>query len=167
MGLKEFVETLDEIKQYKLALELTEKTLQIWNDYARSNKLEYEDTVVGMHHTVERDILSRTLQTIKKELGNPKSQTAQLLQLTEEFRDPIVAMQDLDWELPYPVEMTFYSIRNLLDKLNGQNTTVFGDSQIYLVINQAIDALEKSGILTEKQILELLNNYNNDPHHQV
>ena len=156
MTLKEFIESLEEQKQYKLALILTERALCIWNNYTELNKPEYRDSVVGMYHAVRKDILFRTLETIKKELANPKTQREHIDRLREEFSDPIVAMQDLDWELPYPVERIFYAIRNFLDKLNGQDTTVFGEPQIYTVINQAIDALETAEILTEAEIKALL-----------
>ncbi|MFW5871847.1 MAG: hypothetical protein ACOCUT_01950, partial [bacterium] len=128
MTLKEFIETLDKQTQYDLALTLTERTLIIWDNYAKENKLEYVDTVVGMHHIVDKDILSRTLKTIRHELTNPGTQQKQINKLRDEYDDPIIAMQDLDWELPYPVEKTFYATRNLLDKINGQETTVFDES---------------------------------------
>lgn len=162
MTLKEFISTLDESSQYDLALTLTDKTLSIWDDYAKTNKLEYVDTVVGMHHKVEKDILSRTLSTIKLELLNPKSQRKKINQLREEFSDPIVAMQDLDWELPPLVELTFYATRNLLDKINGEEVTVFDEPQIYVVINQAIDALSQSEIMSDIEIKELLKRYKDE-----
>ena len=159
MTLKEYINTLNEQKQFNLALELTERTLPIWNEYAKSNKLEYIDTVVGMHHKVDQELLIRTIQTVRNELETPKSQGRQISQLQKEFSDPIVAMQDLDWELPYSVEKTFYAIRNLLEKLCGQETTVFDEPQIYVVINQAIDALSESRLMSDDEIKEILNKY--------
>lgn len=167
MTLKEFISSLEESAQYELALVLTNKTLSIWDNYSKTNKLEYVDTVVGMHHKVEKDILSRTLSTIKLELLNPKSQRNKISKLSEEFSDPIVAMQDLDWELPSPVELTFYSTRNLLDKVNGKEVTVFDEPQIYVVINQAIDALSQEKIMSDKEIKELLKNYKNGTQHGI
>lgn len=162
MTLKEFISTLKESFQYDLALTLTNKTLTIWDDYAKDNKLEYVDTVVGMHHKVKKDILSRTLLTVKEELLNPKTQQKKIAQLREEYSDPIVAMQDLDWELPPPVELTFYATRNLLDKINGEKTTIFDEPQIYVVINQAIDALSQSKIMSDTEIKELLKRYKDE-----
>ncbi len=70
-------------------------------------------------------------------------------------------MQDLDWELPSPVELTFYATRNLLDKVNGEEVTVFDEPQIYVVINQAIDALSQEKIMSDVEIKELLKKYKN------
>jgi hypothetical protein len=159
MTLKELISILDESSQYDLALTLTNKTLTIWDSYSNSNKLEYVDTVVGMHHKVENDILSRTLSTIKQEILNPKTQLKKIEQLREEFSDPIVAMQDLDWELPAPVKLAFYATRNLLDKINGEEITVFDEPLIYVVINQAIDALSQAKVMSDSEINELLKKY--------
>jgi hypothetical protein len=161
MTLEELIGSIDRQTQFELALDLTERTLPIWNAYAESNKLEYTDTVVGMHHVVRKDILFRTLETIRGELANSKTQKHQIEQLTEEFRDPIVAMQDFDWGLPYSAEKTFYALKNFLDALNGREITIFGDSQIYLVINQAIDALMNANVLTEIEIRDVLDRYRN------
>jgi len=76
-------------------------------------------------------------------------------------------MQDLDWELPYPVEQTFYATPNLLDKINGEDITVFHESQIYIVINEAIDALQEAEIMTQVEIKELLEKYKNGTQHRL
>jgi len=73
MTLKEFISTLEESSQYDLALTLTNNTLSIWDSYAKRNKLEYVNTVVVIHHLVKKDILKRTLETVRQELINPKT----------------------------------------------------------------------------------------------
>lgn len=157
--LKEFIISLDNPKQYNLALDLTKRALSIWDNYTDTNKLEYTDTVVGMNRKVAKDILTRILSTVEQELLNPNSQQKEIDHLREELSDPIIAIQDLDWELPNPVSLTFYSIRNLLDKINGQEMTLFGEPQIYVVINQAIDALLQTEIMSDVDINELLKKY--------
>lgn len=84
--------------------------------------------------------------------------------MSRQFRDPIVALQDLDWELPNEVERTFYAVHNLLDSLLGKEKTVVNEATIYVTINQAIEALESSNLLTEKEIREIL--YENKTTHQ-
>ena len=70
-------------------------------------------------------------------------------------------MQDLNWKLPYSVEKTFYAIRNLLNRLSGQEVTLFDEPLIYVVINQSIDALEEANILTETELEKILAEYRN------
>jgi hypothetical protein len=76
--------------------------------------------------------------------------------LSRQFSDPILALQDLDWELPYEVERTFYAVHNLLDSVLGKEKTVFNGTTIYVTINQAIDAIESSKLLSETEIKEML-----------
>lgn len=159
MTLLEFIESLNDRKQYNLALELCNKTLVIWNEYASCHPLEYTETVIGTHHTIKSDILSRAIAVVEAELRCPKSQSVQLEQIRQEFSGPSVALQDHDWELPKPVEMSFYAIRNLLDRKDGQETTVFNEPQIFVVINQAIEALMLVGAITEKEIGEIFDKY--------
>jgi hypothetical protein len=73
-----------------------------------------------------------------------------------QFDDPIIALQDTDWELPNEVQKTFYAVYNLIDTLMGKKKTVFEESSIYVSINQAIDALETSKTLTFDEINKIL-----------
>tara|TARA_R110001592_G_scaffold237306_9_gene496311 strand:+ start:10256 stop:10744 length:489 start_codon:yes stop_codon:yes gene_type:complete len=159
MTLLEFIESLNERKQYDLALEFCDRTLAIWNEYANSHALEYTDTVVGTKHTVKSDILTRALMVVKNELDVPKSQTHEIVLIRQELSDPIVALQDLDWELPKPVEMSFYAIRNLIDRIDGQETTVFNEPQLFVVVNQAIEALMLINAINETEISEIFEKY--------
>jgi hypothetical protein len=159
MTLLEFIESLNERKQYELALEFCDKTIVTWNAYANTHSLEYTDTVVGTKQTVKSDILSRALSIVKNELDAPSSQTQQIEHIRQELSAPIVALQDLDWELPKPVEMCFYAIRNLLDRIDGQETTVFNEPQIFVVINQAIEALMLVSAITEAEIGAIFEKY--------
>ena len=93
---------------------------------------------------------------VKNELDVPKSQTHEIVLIRQELSDPIVALQDLDWELPKPVEMSFYAIRNRID---GQETTVFNEPQLFVVVNQAIEALMLINAINETEISEIFEKY--------
>jgi len=154
MTLKDFVDSLDEKTQYLLAIELAENVLSVWHEYANNNELEYTDRVVGLKHYIKKDILSRALETLKKEVYNPKSQNTYIYKLMEEFLEPITAIQDDDWVLPYTVGKTFHAFWNLLCTFNENKdkTSNFGESLIYVSINQLIDALYTDKILSEEEI---------------
>lgn len=152
MNLKEIVTSLDEQTQYKIALIFTQKALVIWDDYTKDKNIAYVDSVVGINHTVDSSILKRTLQVINRELKTPKSQGKNIKKLQGEYSDPIVALQDFDWELPKEVRLTFYSIKNLLAKISAQNTSSFNESLLYVVINQAIDAIYTAKIMTIDEV---------------
>lgn len=152
MNLKEIVTNLDEQTQYKMALIFTQKALVIWDNYANGKNMEYVDSVVGVNHTVDSSILDSTLQVIKSELKTPNSQAENIRKLLGEYTEPITALQDSDWELPNEVRLTFYSIKNLLTKISGQNTSSFNESLLYVVINQAIDAIYTAKIMTTDEV---------------
>jgi hypothetical protein len=152
MTLKKNTTALTEQNQLRLTLDLLEKALPIWEDYAVSNKTEYRDSVTGMHHVVRKDLLNRALEAVKEEFVNPESRRREIDQLKEEFSDPIVAMQDFDWELPYPVERVFYALWNLFDTVIGQNRRLFDNSQVHIAVNQVVDALVAAKVLSESEI---------------
>ena len=82
-----------------------------------------------------------------------------LFDLNNQFLDPIIAIEDDDWKLPDDVLKIFYAVYNLIEAFSGRDKTVFGDSSIYISINQAIDSLETSKTLTEEEIKEILDKY--------
>lgn len=76
----------------------------------------------------------------------------ELVGIQAEFDDPVTALQDSDFDLPPAVKLTFYSAHNLMDELLKGGKTAFGNSHVYVAINQAVDALEHSGLMSDKSI---------------
>ena len=161
MTLEEHIENLQKDMQFDIAIRLTKLSLPIWDKYADKNELTYRDTVVGLHHSVDRALLKNTIDAVEKYISTNMInkviiKNTDLLSLSRQFSDPIVALQDIDWELPNEVEKTFYAVHNLLDAALGKEMTVFNESTIYVTINQAIDALNNSKTLTEEEIRKVL-----------
>ena len=161
MTLEEHIENLQKDMQFDIAIRLTKLSLPIWDKYADKNELTYRDTVVGLHHSVDRALLKNTIDAVEKYISTNMInkviiKNTDLLSLSRQFSDPIVALQDIDWELPNEVEKTFYAVHNLLDAALGKEMTAFNESTIYVTINQAIDALNNSKTLTEEEIRKVL-----------
>jgi hypothetical protein len=161
MTLEEHIENLPKDKQFDIAIRLTKLSLPIWDKYAGKNELTYRDTVVGLHHFLDRVILKNTIDAVEKYISTNMIskviiKNTDLLSLSRQFSDPIVALQDIDWELPNEVEKTFYAVHNLLDAALGKEMTAFNESTIYVTINQAIDALDSSKTMTEEEIRKVL-----------
>ena len=161
MTLKEHIDNLPTDKQFDIAIRLTRLTLPIWDNYVYNNELTYRDTVVGLQHSVERTLLKNTIDIVEKYILTNRINKAiiknfDLLTFSRQFSDPIIALQDTDWEPPYEVERTFYAVHNLLDAALDKEKTVFNETTIYVTINQAIDALSSSKLLTETEIREIL-----------
>ena len=155
LTLQEYIDSLPSDKQFDIAVRLTKLALPIWENYANENELTYRDTVVGLTHLVDKNLLVKTVNTVEQHLHLKKSSQA-LSDLRKKLDDPIVALQDTDWELPDEVQKTFYSIFNLLETCLGKMQTTFGESTIYVSINQAVDALETSKQLTFDEIKKIL-----------
>lgn len=161
MTLEEHIDNLPINKQFDIAIRLTKLALPIWDKYAEKNELTYRDTVVGLHHSVDRTLLKNTIDAVEKYISTNIFnkiiiKNTDLLSLSRQFSDPIVAIQDIDWELPKEVERTFYAVHNLLDAALGKKMTVFNEATIYVTINQAIDALDNSKTMTEEEIRKVL-----------
>ena len=161
MTLEEHIENLQKDMQFDIAIRLTKLSLPIWDKYADKNELTYRDTVVGLHHSVDRALPKDTIDAVEKYISTNMInkviiKNTDLLSLSRQFSDPIVALQDIDWELPNEVEKTFYAVHNLLDAALGKEMTAFNESTIYVTINQAIDALNNSKTLTEEEIRKVL-----------
>lgn len=161
MTLEEHIDNLPKDKQFDIAIRLTRLALPIWDKYADKNELTYRDTVVGLNHSVDRRLLKDTIDAVEKFVSTNMInkiivKNIDLLPFDRLFSDPIVALQDTDWELPYEVERTFYAVHNLLDTALGKEKTVFNETTIYVTINQAIDALDNSKTITQDEIRNIL-----------
>lgn len=166
MNLHEYIQSLPENIQLELAVKLAKMSLPIWDEFASRNLLSYKDSIVGLTHSVNKKLLSETLLEIESCLRlNPSHSTVtdneKLIELHGEFEEPLVAIQDFDWKLPFEVEKTFYSVYNLLESINGNKQTFQGELTLYLSVNQAIDALESSGSLKSDEIEIILKEFKN------
>jgi hypothetical protein len=151
MDLKEYCLSSNKDDLFRLAIKLCERSIPIWDKYASTNKLAYRDTVVGMYHEVRPQLLRDAILYCHKKTLNHSLGKLSLKDLLNEFSDPIVSLEDLDWELPYPVERIFYAVHNLLEGIQ-KPITIFNESCQYVSINQAVDALQESGLMDMVQI---------------
>jgi len=156
MDLKEYCYSLSSNNVYALAIKMCENALPIWDDYTLNNELNYRDTVAGLNHIVRPELLLDTIQFCKEGpvIGSMQRKN-DFDKLLEEFIDPIVALQDLDWELPYSVERTFYAVYNLLTGAI-EKSTIFDEKTHYVSVNQAADAITEYGELSIEEVGHLI-----------
>jgi hypothetical protein len=167
MNLEEFINSLPENKQLHLALRLIKLTLPIWESYCQDRDISYRDSVVGLTHATNKELPRNVINAVEEYLSLNRwkrmfSGMKKLSRFRSLFLEPITALQDDDWKLPYEVQTMFYAVYNLLDAAMGKTVTSFGDSTAYVSINQAADALETSKTMTFEEINSLLQEYKNE-----
>jgi hypothetical protein len=160
MSLQKFIESLSEENQFRLAIKLAKRALPIWNKFADKTELSYRDSVAGLKHTVDKSLLKDALESVENYLKNKRSDfSEEETNLYKKFIDPIVALQDDDWELPDEVLKTFYSVYILIEALIDNEKPVFGNSSLYVSINHSIDALVYSKTLSTDEINGILDSF--------
>lgn len=108
-----------------------EPALVSWTTWALRTKPEYVDTVVGMRHVVDIDLPARALEEVRR-----RHEAPDVLPTQKDYVEPIVAMQDDDWEMSEQNEYAYYAIYNLHRFVFEPQDTVTAS----LVLNQAISA---------------------------
>ncbi|MEI7484699.1 MAG: hypothetical protein WCK13_08305 [Ignavibacteriota bacterium] len=157
MTLENFVNGLSGDKRLRLTVKLLRNAIQIWDDYAEGKEFEYTDSVAGLKHTVRKDMIINCVSAVERYLNSEENGiTEEIMHLKKEFVEPVTALQDGDWNLPYSALKTFYSAYNLVNAVTLKEENVLGNSEIYVSINHAIDAIETSGLLTTEQIKQIL-----------
>lgn len=162
MSLEDYCESLNTRQKIQCCLALITVAMPIWNDFVKVNELKYRDSVVGLNHEIAPDILERGIKAV--EIMQRKSILSKLFSVSplsgslDEFLEPITAMQDLDWELPYPVAQLFYSVYNLMRFADKKQSHSHKDLA-YISMNQSIDALSCSELKSLDEVNAILDLY--------
>jgi len=160
MSLQKYIDCLTKENQFKLAIKLARLALPVWDKFADRTELTYMDSVTGSKHTVDKDLLLRVIESIENNLmDNRFDLNDEETKLYKMFIDPIVALQDNDWELPDEVLKTFYSVYILIEALIDGGKPSFGNSSLYISINHSIDALVYSRTLSSDEINRILDSF--------
>ncbi|MBL8513552.1 MAG: hypothetical protein JNJ55_06140 [Betaproteobacteria bacterium] len=86
-------------------LELCGAALSVWEQgFKGASNPSYQESVTGSVQLVEIDLPRHAL----REIVDLKSNCG----VCERYREPIVALQDMDWELPDHLELAYYAIYN-------------------------------------------------------
>jgi hypothetical protein len=155
MNLEEYCDSITKEELFKIAVKVCEAALPIWREYSANNELTYRDTVVGLHHNVDANLLQNSISVCKNETFESAIGKSILIQLLKDFSDPIFALQNADWGLPNTVEEFFYAIYNLLNGLRNRENHK-GELIHYISVNQAAGALTESGLLSFEEIRRLI-----------
>lgn len=110
--LKTILSGLSYRSQCLCALVACEASLKIWEEFAAQARLEYTDSVIGLHHELDKELPSRVISSVRENLENLGTEFGYALQ--EEYLEPLAAIGDADLVFPERVLEAFYSFHNLL-----------------------------------------------------
>ncbi|MBN2497213.1 MAG: FHA domain-containing protein [Deltaproteobacteria bacterium] len=99
------------------ALAASAEALPVWRAHAAGATLAYHDSVVGMHHVVDRDLPRRALAFVWACVG--RGEFGPCFELARGFGEPVCALQDEDWLLPEAPRMAYYAAYNTFNLCTG------------------------------------------------
>jgi hypothetical protein len=112
--------------------------LAVWERYrAGAEPLVYHDGVVGMRHVVDDTLPARALADIDAHLCGDKTDRERI---DAEYSEPIVAMQDDDFDPPGPIAQAYYAIYNLHRTVHRAPAT----PDALVILGQVASALDVS-----------------------
>ena len=116
-------------QQRVVHLRLLERAVSVWEEHYPPNSCPtYQETVTGTIQELDVGLPREALTAIHK--------LCDLANIAGRYREPIVALQDDDLELPDPVEFAYYAVYNAF------RLHVLGrDIDPWLVVNQALSAV--------------------------
>jgi hypothetical protein len=163
--LEKILLTIEIPVQIDLALSLIDDGLQIWKAFAQHEPNIYYYDGVGGKHSVDADLLQRTVDTIRTEILHPGSQTALLADLHDRFVYPSISLTNLDWAVPDEIDRIFCAAFNLIRIYALKDAPV--EVHLNLAINQAADALMTAKIRSLDELQDIITvvrkNYKKSP----
>ena len=140
--LKTF-QLLDVDAKKKVHIKAGHHALTIWGEFCQENPhLSYTESVVGTHHDVDKKLPHNALAAVV----NASNEN----HIEHLYREPICALQDMDWELPWHIKQAYYAIYNLFQKYCLQSEI---DEEI--IIYQSI-GLEQSDVGFDVRLADFL-----------
>ena len=116
-------------KRRLAALSLCQRSLAVWESHHPHGVTStYQESITGSIQTLEVALPREALNAIRLGTDNAKIQ--------ERYREPIVALQDVDLEVPDDAEFAYYAIYNAF-RCYVQGLPI----EEKLILNQALSAL--------------------------
>lgn len=176
--LDAYCNTLSDVAQLKIALQLSKKALPIWTQYFTNNPvgLEVLDGIMKDAKPVKRaaknidiEFPKRAIEKIERSLAAATEKNASSplpIMKSDATLSPMLAtcMQPLtnpkwDGALTHSVKLVFTAVFNTLTWILYRRRTDQHETHIYVAINQAADALMRESILTVEEINTILYTY--------
>ncbi len=149
-------------QQLHFALLLTEKALPVWKKYIYSPEFLHYATFADAQNKIESSLLQKSIEEIKL-ISNTKlagSENKNIIQLYNDFVNPVIALQDGIWITPYPVKKIFLSVYYLLKSIVEKTSSNDKETFLSTAISYAIECLELSKLYSSDEITSFLEMHN-------
>lgn len=181
--LDEFLQTLSNEAQLKIALRLSRLALPIWQKYFAVNpgKLAEVNTLVtdsnrvaGAYKEIGLDFPGKALAELEKAYEaargrseRPASVMKEHVPLTPILYTFLGPLTNHRWDntLPSSVHLVFTAVWNIFTWLLYRERNDAGETHIYVAVNQAADALNREAIMSFDEINAILMEYKDEQRH--
>jgi hypothetical protein len=144
---------LNESSKIQLALKMAKISVPIWEAYKKRNTLLLFKSEVYNQPDVDMALLRETLAAIETD------ELADLRQSFNQFRQPIVMLQEGEWELSISIKNAFYSVYNLAKAVLSAENKAQRSSCVRQSVMQSFDAINKSFLLSMDEWKDFLEDY--------
>lgn len=153
---------MDKSAQLQLAIELAERTLPVWEQNADRYSLRYTENANESERFINTNLLRNSLKRIRHHMttlaSKDNSEFIELRYYYDQFITPVMALTDGYWKLPYADKKVFYSVYQILKGL-VDNDHPGVNMEFTNSINNSLEVIDISELLTEKQVRNILEPY--------
>lgn len=151
---------LDTRVQLELAVALARKALPVWQKYSEANELVYQNSSMGPFIKIKPCLLQRSLDEIAQNsnLRFPENNKG-IINCYNEFVAPLIALQDGNWAVIYPVKKIFLAVYNILKAIAEQENITVMKNLFALSVNQSLDCLDMCKLYSSEEIKTFLHPY--------
>jgi hypothetical protein len=151
---------LDTAIQLELALLLARKALPAWQKYCEGNELLYRNSPTGSQVRIHPALLKNSLEEISHHTDPVfPANTKTIIQWHNQFVAPLLALQDGNWIVAYPVKKIFLAVYNILRAITEQVIMMMTKNLLCLSINQSLDCLDMCRLYSTEEIKSFLSSY--------
>lgn len=181
--LDEFLQTLSNEAQLKIALRLTRLALPVWQQYFTENPGKLAEVnalvtdsnrVAGAYKEIGSDLPEKALVEMEKAYAAARSRSQRPATVMKEHvpLSPVLytflgPLTNKRWDdtLPNSVRLVFTAVWNILTWLLYRERNDAGETHIYISVNQAADALMSEKLKSVDEINAILTEYAHEKRH--
>ena len=155
---------LDTPLQFELAMALARKALPVWQKYSGSNELFYKNSSIGPSLAIKTTLLQASLDALEEAVSIPFPRNNKNISTCyNDFVAPLVALQDGNWVVSYPVKKIFLAVYNLVKAVAEEENITVTKNLFCVSIHQSLDCLDLSKLYSAEEIMLFLQYYKLQP----